>query len=207
MLNRTYTARPFRQTALGGIFVICLVLLGGCATERVILLAEEDGGGGVVEISNQAGSAVLSRPMAGAVIGITGGIEVVQTTMEAVSQEFDAALSAMPPPPRRYVLYFLEGTTTLTAASRPVMQSLEADLVADPVSDVDVVGHTDRVGTLQDNDRLASDRAGFVRRMLLEHGGASRVVRAVGRGERELLVPTEDGVREPRNRRVEVTLR
>ena len=43
--------------------------------------------------------------------------------------------------------------------------------------------------------------------MLVAAGFPVERMDAVGRGERELIVPTADGVAEPRNRRVEVKLR
>jgi outer membrane protein OmpA-like peptidoglycan-associated protein len=43
--------------------------------------------------------------------------------------------------------------------------------------------------------------------MLIELGIPPERIQARGRGERELLVPTEDEVSEPRNRRVEINVR
>ena len=53
----------------------------------------------------------------------------------------------------------------------------------------------------------ALQRADRVKAELLSLGIAPERVRSAGRGERELLVPTDDGVEEPRNRRVEVNVR
>ena len=55
--------------------------------------------------------------------------------------------------------------------------------------------------------QLARSRADFVRAILLEKGLADRYIFAVGRGEREPLITTEDGIEEPRNRRVQVLVR
>lgn len=70
-----------------------------------------------------------------------------------------------------------------------------------------MTGHTDTVGSDADNDRLSLERAVAVKRMLIQQGLQTKFVRATGRGERELLIPTADGVREPGNRRVEVLVR
>ena len=82
-----------------------------------------------------------------------------------------------------------------------------ADLKGRKVADVLVVGHTDTVGSDQFNDALALKRAEAIRRALIERGVAPADVVAVGRGKRELLVQTPDGVAEPRNRRVEIVVR
>jgi outer membrane protein OmpA-like peptidoglycan-associated protein len=46
-----------------------------------------------------------------------------------------------------------------------------------------------------------------VRAMLIAQGVAPASIATVGRGKRELLIPTPDGVAEPRNRRVEIVVR
>ncbi|HEV3009509.1 MAG TPA: OmpA family protein, partial [Burkholderiales bacterium] len=66
---------------------------------------------------------------------------------------------------------------------------------------------TDRVGKDADNDRLSLQRAERVRQSLVAQGIAAERIRASGRGERELVTPTADGVDEPRNRRVEINVR
>jgi len=70
-----------------------------------------------------------------------------------------------------------------------------------------VVGHTDTVGSESANDALSRQRAEVVRKGLIARGIAPEDVVAIGRGKRNLLVPTADGVAEPRNRRVEILVR
>ena len=70
-----------------------------------------------------------------------------------------------------------------------------------------VAGHTDAVGSSTFNDELARKRADAVKAMLIGRGVPADDIVAIGRGKRELLVPTADGVAEPRNRRVEIIVR
>lgn len=67
----------------------------------------------------------------------------------------------------------------------------------------EVVGHADLSGTPAYNIELAQDRAEFVQGML---GAAlpNAAITTVSRGESEPRIPTEDGVRELGNRRVEI---
>jgi outer membrane protein OmpA-like peptidoglycan-associated protein len=76
-----------------------------------------------------------------------------------------------------------------------------------PVPELTVAGHTDSLGTDQYNDALSLRRAERVRGLLVARGISPASIVAVGRGKREPLVPTPDGVAEPRNRRVEITVR
>ena len=82
-----------------------------------------------------------------------------------------------------------------------------AELAKHPVPDIVIVGHTDSVGTDTFNDALALRRAETVRAMLIGRGLSPAGIAAVGRGKREPLVPTADGIAEPRNRRVEIVVR
>ena len=73
--------------------------------------------------------------------------------------------------------------------------------------EITVIGHTDRVGSVPDNDALALQRAMAVRVRLLRAGIGNDNIEVVGRGEREPLIVTADEVVEPRNRRVEIAIR
>jgi len=74
-------------------------------------------------------------------------------------------------------------------------------------SDIVVTGHTDTKGSIEQNDELSRRRAQEVVQLLVERQFPSRRIEAVGRGERELAVPTADDVDEPRNRRVTIEVR
>jgi outer membrane protein OmpA-like peptidoglycan-associated protein len=50
-------------------------------------------------------------------------------------------------------------------------------------------------------------RAQVVRELLIAQGFKPELIEAVGRGEREPVVPTEPNVDEPRNRRAEIIVR
>jgi len=124
-----------------------------------------------------------------------------------VSATFKEALAAQPARAAHFTLHFNENSSELTEDSKAVFESVLADLKQRPVVDVVVVGHTDAVGTDAFNDDLARKRAESIRNALLARGLAAGDVVAIGRGKRELLVPTADGVAEPRNRRVEIVVR
>ena len=82
-----------------------------------------------------------------------------------------------------------------------------AEVARRPVPDVIVIGHTDTVGNDAANDLLSRQRADVVRNAFVARGLAVDKVVTIGRGKRELAVPTGDGVAEPRNRRVEILVR
>jgi outer membrane protein OmpA-like peptidoglycan-associated protein len=110
-------------------------------------------------------------------------------------------------PPQQFTLYFVEGKDEFTDESKRAFDSVFSEIAKRPVPDVLVIGHTDKVGTDAFNDPLSRQRAEVVRRALLARGiGAENIV-VIGRGKREPIVPTADGVAEARNRRVEILVR
>jgi outer membrane protein OmpA-like peptidoglycan-associated protein len=136
-----------------------------------------------------------------------GGLEAGKTDEQDVRKRYGAAIDASPPPLARFTLYFLEGSDELTVASKTELVAILAEIKARPVPDIVIVGHTDRVGLVADNDRLALRRADSFRKKLLQQGIADEAIQTAGRGEREPLVNTPDETPEPRNRRVEILVR
>jgi len=114
---------------------------------------------------------------------------------------------AQPARPASYLLYFQPGGEQLTDASQAELGKVRQDIAARAASEAMVIGHTDSVGGADGNDRLSLKRAEAVRQLLVDTGIAVDRIEVVGRGERELLVPTGDEVDEPRNRRVEIVVR
>jgi outer membrane protein OmpA-like peptidoglycan-associated protein len=106
-----------------------------------------------------------------------------------------------------FLLYFLEARDELTPESRQVMQQVFAEIARRPAPEIVVIGHTDRVGAVPYNDALSLRRAAKVRDDLVKLGIPADRIQIAGRGEREPLVTTEDEVPEPRNRRVELSVR
>jgi outer membrane protein OmpA-like peptidoglycan-associated protein len=116
-------------------------------------------------------------------------------------------LTLQPQAPERFVLQFEPGTSQLTAASQSQLADVIARAKERAGGEIVVTGHTDRQGTQEANDKLSLERAQAIRTLLIERGFKAELIEAVGRGEREPLVPTEDEVAEPRNRRAELLVR
>lgn len=69
-----------------------------------------------------------------------------------------------------------------------------------------VVGHTDRAGSNAYNDALSLRRANAVADLMASMGIDRGKMRISAEGETNPRVPTEDGIRSPENRRVEITV-
>ena len=85
-----------------------------------------------------------------------------------------------------------------------VLQQAAAVFRAGGVVTVQITGYTDTSGSMPYNQRLSLRRAKHVADILSHMGVPWPAMTIAGKGETELAVPTPDGVREPRNRRVTV---
>ncbi|WP_434516375.1 OmpA family protein [Dechloromonas sp. ARDL1] len=185
---------------------IVAAFLGACASERVVLLPSGDGAPGAVVIRDKTGEIRLDQPYAAARRTLDSH-RVYQSSPQEVAERYGQALAVQPPRPSAYVLYFETGGDLLTAESQGALKVIRKEIAERPASEVLVIGHTDRVGSMDGNDRLSLKRAELIRGVLIESGVDAGKLEAIGRGERDPLVPTADEVDEPRNRRVEINVR
>lgn len=109
-----------------------------------------------------------------------------------------------PMEPERITVYFGFDDATV----RPGEDGKVADAAAMYEGNMDlgfsVTGHADRAGPTEYNRDLSLQRARGVRDALVARGVAPNDISVAARGESEPAVPTPDGVREQRNRRVEI---
>ncbi len=180
------------------------VTLSGCAGDMFVVLPHEDGSVGSVVVHQNGKDTVLDKANSAVKAGDSKTFTLASKDIE---QRFGRALTGLPPAARSYTLYFKEGTVTLEDGSAPVMEEMRKDVASRKAGEIMVIGHTDRVGTLTNNDLLAYGRAVAVSDLLIAGGINRDTVIIAGRGEREPIVATDDEVEEPRNRRVEISVR
>ncbi len=124
-----------------------------------------------------------------------------------IQRLFGDALGALPPPARRFVLYFELGNDTLTADSQAQVPAILALVAERGQPDVAIIGHTDTTGAAAANVALGLRRATLVRDRLVAAGLAGGLIEVASHGESNPLEPTPDNTEQARNRRVEVTVR
>jgi outer membrane protein OmpA-like peptidoglycan-associated protein len=174
----------------------------------MVLLPGADRSAGAVLLRHGERELLVEDPFAAATIAADGAVKVSRLRAAAVARQFGAALAALPPRPAVFTLYFSEGKNRFTEGSLARLEELLTDLAKRPAPEISITGHSDTAGPESVNDRLSLARARRAREQLVRRGiPAAHIVSVAGRGERELLVPTADGVPEPRNRRVEISVR
>jgi outer membrane protein OmpA-like peptidoglycan-associated protein len=181
--------------------------LAGCANKNyVVLLPDDDGKLGRVVLSSPKGETLLSNKNQGATLGGTAG-ETYVVSAEQLKKDFGAALAASPQKPASYLLYFQAGAAALTAESQASLPTILEDIKGRPGADISVIGHSDTLGDAQANYQLGLIRAQSVAQLIGNSNLSADHVSVESHGEKNLLVPTPDETDEPRNRRVEVTVR
>ena len=175
--------------------------------DRIVLLPEADGKPSALIIKSARGNAMLDRPYAAANVGGKGSITLKDSSDKEVSKRYSELLAAIPARPVSWQVYFVKGSDELTPESSAVLDQVKAELTRRPAPEISVIGHTDSVHTMQANDALSLKRAEVVKNVLVRAGFDAQKIEVSGRGERELLIPTPDEVDEPRNRRVEISVR
>ena len=110
------------------------------------------------------------------------------------------------PPPVRVVILFDFDSAEVPDAAQLEIVKITAAVRERSRARISVSGHTDRAGAEGYNNRLAERRVEAVANALSKDGIADARVSLLYFGEGVPAVQTEDGVREPRNRRVVVTV-
>jgi OOP family OmpA-OmpF porin len=109
--------------------------------------------------------------------------------------------------PDRYLVFFDFDESELTSTAKEVIAEAAKTAKETGAAQIMATGYTDRAGPPQYNQKLSERRAASVREELLAQGIQASEIETVGRGENNPLVETGDGVREARNRRVEIMLK
>jgi len=115
-----------------------------------------------------------------------------------------AASPNTPQPARNFMLFFGNDHANVTPESEAVILEAARAAKANPNARITVSGNADTWGDGVYNMSLSQRRAEAVRDALVRDGVNQASIAVVGRGEDALLISTKDGVREPKNRRVEI---
>jgi outer membrane protein OmpA-like peptidoglycan-associated protein len=190
-------------------------LLSGCATpppppaaknmSYVALLPSPDGSVGKVLVRGRQGEQLIEQSHFGALLDGSTAPALVD---EAVLQrDFGEAMAAQPLLPQHFVLYFQSGGTQLTPESQLQLPEIIANAEKRATVDMSIIGHSDTVGKTELNETLSLKRAQTVADLIKSQGLHVEALVVESHGKRNLLIPTPDETPEPRNRRVEITIR
>ena len=190
-----------------------LVVLVGCAApaprQSIVLVPDPAGHVGAAEVRTSAGMQLLQK--SGDMTRIQGALAapsaLTTADMAFVNATFGEALAIEPPPAQAFTLLFENGSSVIRPDSLGQLDQIAAASRRRMAVRVTISGHTDAVGSDKLNDALAQARADEVKQQLLQRKVPPALISTGSHGKGNPLVPTPDGVAEPRNRRVVVIVR
>ena len=200
------------ETLLIGLMVIYLV--AGCATpppappkpqSYAVLLDNPDGSVGAITFTGAKGTIAVEQSKNA--VNLDGATPPYRADDSKLQKDFGAVITARPQPPATFLLYFELGGTQLTPESQALIAKIISDAAQRAVPDISVIGHTDTAGDSATNEKLGLQRAQTVSQLITGAGLKALEITVTSHGERDLLVKTPANTAEPKNRRVEVTIR
>ena len=129
---------------------------------------------------------------------------LMEESDEVLPFDVDAS-KPMKPENAVYLVFFNWDSSEIGASAQSVLDAVAEEIKKNPPQSVNVTGHTDTSGSDAYNQRLAFKRANIVKDALVKMGIEATMMNVDAKGESELMVPTPDNVREPANRRVNIT--
>ncbi len=105
----------------------------------------------------------------------------------------------------KYIVFFDFDESSLNSGANSILDAAAQEAKGRSLVSINLVGHTDTSGSRTYNQKLSMKRVNAVRDAMVQRGVSAGLLSLNNRGEDELLVNTADGVREPANRRTEIT--
>jgi len=188
---------------------LVLVLAGCAARSTVVLIPDPDGHVGQLVVANEGGQQILNEKNQSVRVADvkTAPGQVKTMSTDEIQATFADVLAAQPLPPVTFILYFMPDSDQLTDESRAVLPDIFQTIQSRQSTDIVISGHTDTVGEKDYNFTLSLERAQAIFKILAAQGAVPAHITVTSHGEGNPLIKTADEVAEPKNRRVEVTIR
>lgn len=191
---------------------IILILLStlslcACSSSRVILLENNKEHNAIV-VSTKSGELTLDQANTYTDLSkISAPTKAKTISVEKLEKSYGTFIATAPKAPISFLLYFEPNGATLTSASKSLFPEIKQAIRTRVPCDINIIGHADRTGSKQYNIGLSLKRARQVQKWILDQNLEISNIFVESYGEEDPLVPTKDGVPEPRNRRVEILIR
>ncbi len=165
----------------------------------------------IEEQEEVANGAMMSVPCKADFMAAMNEVEAVLPAMMAPVEEFPAPVEMIDTneplnvQEAMYLVFFDFDSDDVNADGASVLDAVANEVNSRNINTINVVGHTDTSGSAAYNARLANRRGNDVKSALIARGIPAGKIMIEGRGENELLVQTQNDIREPANRRAVIT--
>ncbi len=198
------------RASLYGFALLAASLLAACSAKPVVvLLPEADGTVGTVWVTNDAGTQQLDQAYGVVEFDPISGAPLPQRAAdsEEIAEDFAAVLNVEPMPPAIFSFKFKSDSADMLGDMTSILDSIVTAFQDRTPSKISIVGHTDRAGARAYNLHLSLRRAEAVQKELAARSVPIDAMDVSSHGENNPIIRTNDGVAEPRNRRVEVIVK
>jgi len=177
--------------------------------QSTVLLVNNDRKENSILVQNQKESLTLNKPLA--TVEMTSP-EKLPTQVRIMSQtEFDLRFGTLnnmlPNAPKKFRLFFQAQNASLTDESTAQIPIIISEIYQNIPCVVDVIGHTDTIGSKRYNFKVGLKRAKMVAKLLEAQGIDRKNLNLKSYGEENLLIQTPDNVPEAQNRHVEILIK
>ncbi len=192
------------------IFILTILFFMGCASKNSLIILSDNGKKhNAIIITTDKGSTKVDK--VGAEVKLTSKNDVPKVnriiSKQEMRSEFNNVYSAIPKKPVVYIVYFKSNSLELTDKSKKIFTKALNTIKKRSPCAVDIIGHTDTVGSSKINMKLSLNRANFIKSII----GNKRLnivsLVAKGYGDKILLVKTKKNVAEAKNRNVEIFIK
>jgi outer membrane protein OmpA-like peptidoglycan-associated protein len=190
------------------ILIIISYIYIGCSKTTIVLLDNGKTENAII-VTTDGGSRRLDKT--GDFIELTKKDKAPNKTGNLSSKEiksrFDEVLLSAPNKPKTYILYFNSNSVKLTQESEKFLLEAIASMKKRSPCVVDIIGHTDTVGSKSKNLLISLKRAKYIESIINDKGIDVISLTAKGYGEETLFVDTPDNTAELKNRNVEIFIK
>jgi len=160
-------------------------------------------------VSNEKGSSHLDK--VGSFVDLKdknkAASEIKIMSNKEIQNRFSKALAASPKKAISYILYLKSGRMELTEDSENVLLEVLKSIKDYAPCIVDIIGHTDTVGSNEGNLKISLKRAKYVEKIIKSKDLNISLLTVKGYGEEDLLIKTPDNTAEVKNRNVEIFIK
>lgn len=190
------------------ILLFSFIILG-CSAKTTVVLLDSGKAHNAIIVSTNKGSTRLNK--VGSFVQLSDKNQLPSKPQSMSKSEIKSRYATLfqiaPTKPRTYIVYFKPNSTELTEASKTTLSDALKSIQKRSPCTVDVIGHTDTVGSNQVNANVSLKRANYVKSMIKAKKMNVLSLVAKGYGEEDLQMKTANNVSEAKNRNVEIFIK
>lgn len=190
------------------ILSIVALLFIGCSKTTVVL-ADSGKKHNAIVVKTDKGSVTLDK--VGSYVDLKAKDKapssVKRMSKEQMKRRFNDVINSAPAKPISYLLYFKPNSLELTQSSKELLSRVLETIKERTPCMVDIIGHTDTVGSSKSNLEVSLKRAKYIASMIKKMKIKVVSLSVKGYGERDLLVKTADNISNAQNRNVEIFIK